>query len=81
MPPEIRVRVDGVDIAVPSGCSVAAALRSAGIGATRRSADGGARAACCGMGVCFECRVRIDGREQLGCLTRIEAGMEISLDA
>ena len=81
MPPEISLRVDGVEIRVPAGCSVAAALCSAGFAATRRGLDGTPRAACCGMGVCFECRVQIDGRERLGCLTTVQAGMEISLDA
>lgn len=81
MPPELRVRVDGVEIQVPADCSVAAALRSAGFVGTRRSLDGAPRAACCGMGVCFECRVRIDGVERLGCLVRVREGMEISRDA
>lgn len=81
MPPEIHVRVDGQELQVSAGCSVAAALRRAGFEATRHSHDGSARAACCGMGVCFECRVRIDGRERLACLTPITAGMEIWRDA
>ena len=81
MPPDICVRVDGQELQVPAGCSVAAALCRAGFETTRRSHDGSSRAACCGMGVCFECRVRIDGRERLACLTPIAAGMEIWRDA
>lgn len=81
MPAEVCIRIDGVETWVPDGCSVAAALRLAGIAATRHSHDGSPRAACCGMGVCFECRVRIDGSERLACLTRVSAGMEIHCDA
>lgn len=81
MPPELCVRIDGREWQVPSGCSVAAALRLAGLEATRYSHDGSARGATCGMGICFECRVRIDGRERLACLTPVAAGMEIWCDA
>ena len=81
MSTEVHLRIDGVDVAVPAGCSVAAALRLAGHLATRRALDGSGRGACCGMGVCFECRVRIDGAERLGCLVRVADGMEIVCDA
>ena len=76
----VAIRIDGRDVRVPAGVSVAAALAHAGVVATRRDVDGHARGACCGMGVCFECRVRVDGEETLGCLTRITAGMEIVTD-
>lgn len=52
MSTDVRVRVDGVDVVVPAGCSVAAALRLTGHTATRRALDGSGRSACCGMGVC-----------------------------
>ncbi|MBN8741195.1 MAG: hypothetical protein BGP24_08245 [Lysobacterales bacterium 69-70] len=81
MSTDVRLRVDGVEVVVPAGCSVAAALRLAGHVSTRRALDGGGRGACCGMGVCFECRVRINGVERLGCLARVADGMEIVCDA
>lgn len=81
MPAELRIRIDGAELRVAAGISVAAALRQAGLAATRRSHDGSPRAALCGMGVCFECRVRIDGHERLACLTTVAAGMEIRCDA
>jgi hypothetical protein len=76
-PPQVSVRVDGVAACVAAGASVAAALAQLGLRATRRALDGAPRAAFCGMGVCFECRVRVDGRERLGCLVRVAEGMEI----
>jgi sarcosine oxidase subunit alpha len=79
--PRIRVTivVDGAPSDVPAGCTVAAALMSAGITAFRRSVSGTARAAVCGMGVCFECRVTIDGAaQQRSCLVTVRDGMLIT---
>ncbi|GMV29628.1 MAG: hypothetical protein AMXMBFR59_17530 [Rhodanobacteraceae bacterium] len=81
MSAEVRVRIDGTEVWVPAGISVAAALRHAGYDATRRGVDASPRAACCGMGVCFECRVRIGGIERLGCLVRVADDMDIRCDA
>ena len=78
MPPEVTLRIDGVVVRVHAGTSVAAALAHAGHIATRRSLNGESRAAFCGMGVCFECRVRVDGVERLACLTPVRDGLQIS---
>lgn len=78
MPPEVTLQIDGVVVRVPGDTSVAAALARAGCIATRRSLSGESRAAFCGMGVCFECRVRIDGVERLACLTPVRDGLQIS---
>jgi len=80
MSADIVVRINGRDVRVAAGISVAAAMAQSGAAATRRDLDGNARAACCGMGVCFECRVRIDGEEALGCMARVAPGMEIVTD-
>lgn len=77
MPPEVTLRIDGVTLVTEAGISVAAALARLGLGATRQSISGTARGAFCGMGVCFECRVRVNGVERLACLTPVAAGMEI----
>ncbi|MBL8300555.1 MAG: (2Fe-2S)-binding protein [Rhodanobacteraceae bacterium] len=81
MSSEVRLFIDGAEFRVPAGISVAAALRHAGYEATRRAFDASPRAAFCGMGVCFECRVRIDGSERLGCLERVTDDMDIRCDA
>ena len=77
MPPEVSLRVDGVALSVAPDISLAAALAQVGQGATRRSLGGAPRGAFCGMGICFECRVRVDGCERLACITRVAAGMEV----
>jgi predicted molibdopterin-dependent oxidoreductase YjgC len=75
----IEIFINGSGVKVAAGCSVAAALATAGVPAiTRRSVSGMPRAPLCGMGVCQECRVSIDGREhRLACQTECVAGMRI----
>jgi aerobic-type carbon monoxide dehydrogenase small subunit (CoxS/CutS family) len=67
--------VDGVPVAVPEGATVLAALGDPPV--ARTSVQGHLRGPLCGMGQCFECRVRVDGREALACLTPAEEGMEV----
>ena len=71
----IRLTIDGRSIDVEAGTTVAAALVVAGVSGTRRSVGGQPRAALCGMGVCQECRVTIDGRAHaLACQTLCREG-------
>ena len=70
-----RIKVDGVAVDLPEGALVAAALGCPPVAG--RSLSGEPRGPLCGMGQCFECQVRIDGREALACLTRAVEGMEV----
>ena len=79
----MRVTVDGRSLDVPAGTLVAAAIELA---APRRGARvshaGLRRQPLCGMGVCGECRVEVDGHaHRLGCQTLCAPGMEIRTDA
>jgi predicted molibdopterin-dependent oxidoreductase YjgC len=74
----VTLVVDGRRVAVAPGLSVAAALARVGDGVTRTSVSGMARAPLCGMGICQECRVDIDGRRVLACQTVCRDGMDIS---
>lgn len=75
---QINLHIDGRSISVAAGTSVAAAIAMTGNANTRRSVSGQARAPLCGMGVCQECRVAIDGRaHQLSCQTPCEPGMQV----
>jgi predicted molibdopterin-dependent oxidoreductase YjgC len=58
----VRVVIDGRSVSVPVGTTVAAALLGGGFTAFRHSVTGEPRAPICGMGICFECRVTIDGQ-------------------
>lgn len=77
----VRIVVDGLPVDVPARISVAAAL----LGLERpfrRSVGGQHRAAVCGMGVCFECRVGIDGvAQQRACQVTVRDGMRVDTDA
>jgi aerobic-type carbon monoxide dehydrogenase small subunit (CoxS/CutS family) len=53
------------------------ALAIAGNGVARISVRGDARAPLCGMGVCQECRVSVDGQRQLACQTLCIEGMQV----
>ncbi|HZZ09341.1 MAG TPA: (2Fe-2S)-binding protein [Paraburkholderia sp.] len=74
----IRLTIDGVSVDVAPGTTVAAALVLAGVGGSRTSVLGQPRAALCGMGVCQECRVTIDGRAHaLACQTLCHDGQTV----
>ena len=77
----VKISVDGGDVMVPAGTSVAAAVMSAGASRFRRSVTGEARSALCGMGICFECRVTIDGKAHArSCQIICDDGMVVRTD-
>ncbi|KIP96280.1 MULTISPECIES: 2Fe-2S iron-sulfur cluster-binding protein [Pseudomonas] len=71
------LHLDGRPLSVAPGTTVAAALALAGDGSTRTSVSGQRRAPLCGMGVCQECRVTIDGLRRLACQTLCRDGMHV----
>jgi hypothetical protein len=54
--------VNGKKVSVEKGTTVAVAVLIAGETSLRRSVSGEPRGPLCGMGICFECRVTIDGQ-------------------
>jgi sarcosine oxidase subunit alpha len=81
MPERIEIVVDGEWVEVSAGVTVAAALVNLGCAGMRRSVLGEPRAPLCGMGICYECRVTIDGVPQRrSCMEVCRAGMEIRTD-
>jgi hypothetical protein len=77
----LRLTVDGRPITVPAGSMVSTAVAQAGA-TYRRSVTGEPRGPLCGMGICFECRVTIDGREHCrSCQVLCAEGMEVRTDA
>ena len=82
MSSETLLHIDGRPVRVRDGSSVAAALCVAGgMGVARTSVTGQPRAPFCGMGVCQECRVRVDGRRMLACQTVCAEGMQVETTA
>ncbi len=60
------------------GTTVAAAGLNAGEMAFRTSVSGQGRGPLCGMGICFECRLTINGEPHIrSCVILAEDGMEV----
>lgn len=74
----ITITINGEKVDVPNGTTLAAAILSSGEDSFRRSVSGDDRGPLCGMGICFECRVTINGRlHQRSCIILAEDGMEV----
>jgi len=77
---QITVVVNGASVVVPIGATIAVAMALAGV-PCRKSASGEPRGPLCAMGICFECRARIDGvPHRRSCQTLCSAGMQVSTD-
>lgn len=81
MPDVLAVSLNGKALTVPPGTTVAAAVVIGGYSSFRRSVSGEPRGPLCGMGVCFECRVTVDGmRHVKSCQMLCRQGMQIDTD-
>lgn len=71
--------LDGAPLAGRPGQSIAAALTDAGIRSWRTTRHGGRpRGLFCGIGICFDCLLTIDGRpNQRACLVPARDGMRL----
>jgi sarcosine oxidase subunit alpha len=77
-PARFSIHIDGHPVEVNAGETVAAALLNAGV-LSRFSVRGEPRQPLCGMGICYECRVRIDGvAHQRSCQIVCRPGMQVS---
>jgi sarcosine oxidase subunit alpha len=78
MSERVRLLVDGVEVEMAAGSVVAAAIIKADATSFRRSVTGEPRGPLCGMGICFECRVTIDGEAHCrSCQTICRDGMDV----
>lgn len=74
---QISLKVNGALVSVPRGATVAVAMAMAGQ-ACRTSVAGEPRGPLCGMGICFECRVVINGKPYCrSCQILCERDMEV----
>lgn len=80
MPDNISLTINGAAISVSDGTSVAVAVAMVG-GFCRTSVSGQPRSVLCGMGICFECRVNIDGKAHCpSCQILCASGMMVKTD-
>ena len=74
----VEIVVDGNPVVAYEGETIAAALIAAGRRALRITPMGEARGLYCGMGVCFECVMTVDGRANVRtCQMPVRAGMRV----
>ncbi|NTJ45331.1 (2Fe-2S)-binding protein [Agrobacterium larrymoorei] len=80
---KLTIFVDGIAVNGAKGDNVSTVLLCAGIDSFRNtSVTGAARGPYCGMGVCFDCLVTIDGEgNRQACLTPIYEGMVVTTGA
>jgi aerobic-type carbon monoxide dehydrogenase small subunit (CoxS/CutS family) len=70
--------INGVSVTVPDGVTVASAVMLSGQSAFRHSISGEPRAPLCGMGICFECRLIVDGSAHArSCQIVAREGMDV----
>ena len=75
----ITLTVNKITVTVEEGVTVAAAASEIGVTKLRKSVTGESRGPLCGMGICFECRVTIDGvAHQRSCNILAADGMEVA---
>ncbi len=72
--------VDGHPVTAYPGETLLAAMIAGGIRAQKKSPIlHEKRGGLCGMGVCYECLVTVNGRSNVrACMCEIEAGMEVN---
>ena len=74
----MTISFDGQPVPALAGETIAAALFAAGLRTQRQTAKNDPRGVFCGMGVCYDCLVQVDGKvSQRACLTEIRAGMVV----
>ena len=77
----VTLAVDGKSLDVLEGEVLAAALWANGfIALGHNPSDASQHGMYCGIGHCYECRVTVDGVEDVrSCLIRVRDGMQVSL--
>ncbi|WP_163510005.1 (2Fe-2S)-binding protein [Fodinicola acaciae] len=71
------VQVDGKPVAGRDGQSLAGVLHAAGIVAWRQTRGGAPRGLFCGIGVCFDCLVTVNGEPGVRACQRAAADGDI----
>jgi predicted molibdopterin-dependent oxidoreductase YjgC len=74
----VKIEVDGELLRAYEGETVAAALLAAGRRIFRRTPSGEPRGVYCGIGVCFDCVMVVNGMpNSRACQTRVSTGMTV----
>ena len=80
-PEQIGITVDGAAWSVPAGVTIAAAFTARGQSGWRRTRRGEPRGVSCGIGVCFDCLVTVNGTPGVrACLAEARPGDVITTE-
>jgi len=75
---EILIQVNGSELAASAGDTIAKVLVEHGYLVLRYTERLAPRSLFCGMGVCFDCLVTVDGTPEIrACMTEVQNGMRI----
>jgi predicted molibdopterin-dependent oxidoreductase YjgC len=75
---QLTLTLDGAAVTAYEGETVATVLLAEGRIATRTTPGGEPRGVFCGMGVCFDCLVVVDGIPNTrACMTKAREGMDV----
>jgi hypothetical protein len=76
--PRVTILLDGEPVEAFEGETVAAVLLASGQITTRRTPGGEPRGIFCGMGVCFDCLMIVDGVPNTRvCMTWVREGLDV----
>ncbi|MDN3358725.1 (2Fe-2S)-binding protein [Actinomadura sp. DC4] len=79
---ELRITVDGEPLTGAAGQTIAGVLLTAGRRSWRRTASGAPRGVFCGIGVCFDCLVTVNGVPDVrACRRRAQDGDVVTTQA
>jgi predicted molibdopterin-dependent oxidoreductase YjgC len=74
----LTLQIDGQAVTAFEGETIAAVLLARGQRVFRRSAGGQPRGLFCGMGICYDCLVTVNGTANLrACMTPVADGMVV----
>jgi predicted molibdopterin-dependent oxidoreductase YjgC len=74
----IPIEVDGEPVQAFEGETIATALLASGRRIFRHTPGGSPRGLYCGMGICFDCVVEVDGESSVrSCITLVRPGMKV----
>jgi predicted molibdopterin-dependent oxidoreductase YjgC len=77
----VTIMVDGVPLQAYLGETIAGVLLANGRRAWRHTEGGEPRGLFCGMGICFDCLVTVDGVPNVrACITPVVAGMAVETE-
>lgn len=75
---KLTLYIDGAECRADAGASIAAAMAAAGRQGFSCDVNGNSRGLFCGMGVCHDCLVTVDGRtSQRACMMPVVDGMHV----